>query len=336
MKKLKILLGNNTLSFLGGSETWTYTLARAFKNSGHYVDCFSPELGIISDELLKENILSFKELSPTEVKPFSFVLEEKSDFNYDIIIANHNHIVDYLRSLYPRTPIISTVHGIIHFFEDKKTWAPEHPATESGVNQFISVSEEIKEKLLAEYNIDSFIIRNFIDIERYSVKPINEKPKQILINTNYFGKDDAEIEIIRKVAKHYGAKLAALGVNFTPSFYTEKAIQDSDIVVGVGRSILEGMSMGRLAIVHGRWGSAGVINKDNVEEIRKFNFSGRNSGGNLLSAEQLIEQIDKYYTPEQFEWNRNYICENHNANFAADVFIRLARELTGEYNNKIQ
>ena len=35
MKKMKILLGNNTLSILGGSETATYTLAIQLKKMGH-------------------------------------------------------------------------------------------------------------------------------------------------------------------------------------------------------------------------------------------------------------------------------------------------------------
>jgi hypothetical protein len=56
MKPLKILLGNNTLSMLAGSETWVYTLAIQLKKMGHEVSCFAGELGIISEELEKQGI----------------------------------------------------------------------------------------------------------------------------------------------------------------------------------------------------------------------------------------------------------------------------------------
>jgi len=79
-KPLKILLANNTLSLLAGSEIWSYTLAIQLKKLGHKVQCFSPDLGIISEELDKENISSFNQISTSGVRPFSFVCETKRGF----------------------------------------------------------------------------------------------------------------------------------------------------------------------------------------------------------------------------------------------------------------
>ena len=331
MKPLKIILANNTLSLLAGSETWTYTLAVALKNLGHKVYAFSPKLGIISEELAKENILSFNQISTSGVRPFTFVLEENQDHDYDVIIANHNHIVEYLRKQFPKTPIISTIHGVIHFFEDQKTIAPEHPALESGVNQFVAVSEEVQQLLQEKYNIDSVVIRNFIDMARFKTKrKISKTPKQILINTNYQSNHDPEVEMIRTVAKHYGARLTAIGEGFSQTFDTLKAIEDADVVVGMGRSVLEGVAGGRLGIVHGRWGTGGIINEKNIDELRKFNFSGRNSDGKLMTAEELIAEIDANYNKETIEWGVNYMKRDHNALTSAEAFVRIARDLTGQ------
>ena len=330
---MKILLANITLSLLAGSETFIYTLAIQLKKLGHKVQCFSPSLGIISDELDKEGISSFNQISTSGVKPFSFVFKEEPYHNYDVIIANHNHIVRILREQFPKTPIISTIHGIIHFQQEdgKEVWAPEHPELESGVNQFISVSEEIKEKLQKDYNIDSIIIRNFIDTKRfYPKKKISKKPKQFLFNSNYHGAHDPEVEIIREVVKHYGAKLTAIGQNFTQTFDIIKAVQDSDIVIGMGRSVLEGVAAGRLGIVHGIWGTGGVIHEGNIDEIRKFNFSGRNNDEKYLTAEELIAEIDKFYNQKTIDWGVNYIRREHNAGAAAESFERIARDLLGQ------
>lgn len=336
MKPLKILLGNNTLALLAGSETWTYTLALQLKAMGHSVHCFSPELGIIAEKLMEKGVPCFNNLSTSGITPFTFVLEEKYDHDYDVIICNHNHIVEYLRSQYPKTPIISTIHGIIHFFEDGVTKAPEHPALEAGVNQFVAVSEEVQEKLKNDYGIDSIIIRQPLDIKKYSVlrAPSEEKPKQFLINTNYAGREDEEIVVIREVAKHFGAKLAAVGVNFTQQFDLTKAIEDSDVVFGMGRSLIEGVAAGRLGICHGRWGTGGVICESNIEEIRKQNFSGRNSNGVFATKEEMIEMIEKYYNPQTMEWAKNYMAKNHNIVLAAEEYVRIARELTGEAYSK--
>lgn len=331
MKKLNILLGNNTLSLLAGSETWTLTLARALKEIGHNVACFSPELGIIAEELEKDGIHCYKDLITTKIRPFSYVLEEAVDHNYDIIISNHNHIVDHLRGQYPKKPIISTIHGIIHKMDDGSL-APEHPALEAGVNQFVAVSEEVAAKLKAEHNIDATIIRNFFDISKYQLaRPISlPTPKQFFVNTNYNSSYDPEIEVIREVAKHYGAKLIAVGQNFTQALNLNRALEDSDIVFGMGRSVLEGVAAGRLGIVHGRWGTGGVVCEQNVDELRRFNFSGRNSKDRLMTSQQLISEIDRHYNQATIDWGKKYIAMNHNAMLAAEAYISIARELTGE------
>lgn len=332
-RKLNILLGNNTLAMLAGSESWTLTLALALKRLGHNVECFSPELGIIAEQLREAGIKCHDRIYNSGVRPFSFVLEEESRYEYDAIIANHNHIVAFLRERFPKTPIISTIHGIIHFMDDrgKQVMAPEHPALESGVQQFISVSEEVQDKLKEDYELDSLILRNFIDTKHFKPgKKFNKKPKQILFNSNYHSVGDPEVEIIREVAKHFKAKLVAVGQNFSTSDDPMNEMRASDIVIGMGRSVLEGLSAGKLGICFGRWGNAGVIHEGNIDEIRRFNFSGRSSGGTQMTAQELIAQINSTYSKKTLEWGRNYILREHNADRAAEFFVNMIKELKGE------
>lgn len=330
MKPLKILLGNNTLALLAGSETWSYTLAIQLKEMGHDVTCFAPELGIISERLLEAGIKSYNNLSVSGAKMFSYVLEEKVDHNYDVIIANHNNVVDYLRSQFPKTPIISTIHGIIHKGENGEIY-PEHPALNAGVNQFIAVSEEVQNMLQEEYSIDSVVIRNFFDLKKFKdLRAPATTPQQFLVNTNYMVKEDPAIAVLREVAKHYGARMSAIGMNFAQSENVAKVIEDADVVFGMGRSVLEGVAAGRLGIVHGRWGTGGVVCESMVPELRHFNFSGRNSNGVFATKEEFITLIDRYYNPSALEWGKNYIARDHNVVFAAEEYIRIARELTGQ------
>lgn len=327
MKPLKILLGNNTLSLLAGSETWTYTLALQLKKMGHNVACYSPDLGIIAEKLMEEGVPCYNNVAEESTRPFSYVLEERQDHNYDVIISNHNHIVEYLRSVFPKTPIISTIHGVIHFDTNGKK-APEHPALESGVNQFVAVSEEVRDKLKADYGIDAEIIRNAFDMNKYGMIESPEgKEMRFMINTNYNDSSDPEIMAVREAGKLMGAKVAAVGQNFSQSFDLTRAITDSTVIFGMGRSVLEGMAAGRLAIVHGRWGTGGPITPETVEELRKRNFSGR--GSELATPEEIVEMVKKHFNTETLEWSRKYILKDHNILKAAEEYVRIARELLG-------
>jgi len=334
MKPLKILLGNNTFAMLAGSETWMRTLALELKKQGHSVEGFSPELGIISQELQKNGVPCYNDISTSGIKPFSFILEESRNYDYDVIIASHWHIVKYLREQFPKTPIISVIHGVIHKTRDdagREIDAPEHPALDAQVNQFVAVSEEVREMLLKEYRIDAMLVRNFFDVKQFAAKrKIAAKPEQFLLNSNYIVPEDPEVNLMREVAKHYGARLAVVGQNFVPAADIMKAIEDSDVVIGMGRSVLEGVCAGRLGIVHGRWGYGGVIAEPNIENLRYFNFSGRNSGGHLPSAQDIIAEIDRFYNPQTIAWGQKYIREQHNAVFAAEVLIQTARALLEE------
>lgn len=339
---MKILLGNNTLSIYAGSETWTYTLAVALKRAGHDVSCFSPELGDIANDLKVEGIRCFSSIPVGEIRPFSIILDDSISQDYDFIIANHWHIVEYLRKCFPKTPIISTVHGVIHTMPDG-SHAPEHPSMNGGVNQFISVSEEVQEVLKAEYNIESLLIRNFIDTKKYKKTKVHKKPEQLFINSNYLLADSEEVNVIREVAKHYGARLAAAGIGFgNPSKDILKAVKDSDVVFGYGRSILEALACGKLAIVHGHRdtgtemnrGTGGVITEESVDELRSVNFSGRNAQGVVWDAEKFIKEIDTHYKKSTFEWGPDYVAKNHNAVFAAQQFVELGKSLLGQKSTR--
>src|SRR3990167_7050337 len=299
MKPLKILLGNQTYNLLAGSETWSKTLAYQLQKAGHSVEAFSPQLGIISNEMVKKGIKCLDRIFTSGIMPFSIVLEEKNAFDYDVIIANHTDIVYHLRSQFPSTPIISTIHGVLH---------------------------------CQDYDLESIIIRNFFDIDslqpKRNINPI--KPSTFLVNTNYSLSNDPDVEVIRKVSKHYGAKLVAIGQNFSLNPNVMQAIEEADIVVGMGRSVLEGVCAGRLGIVHGRWGTGGIICKESIVDIQKCNFSGRNSKGVFYTVEQMISEIDKHYNQNTIEWGVQYVKVNHNVVTAADMFVTIARELLGQ------
>ncbi len=69
-------------------------------------------------------------------------------------------------------------------------------------------------------------------------------------------------------------------------------LKHATIVLGVGRSAFEGMAYGKPTIVVGANGFAGVVCKENIEELSYYNFSGRNQKS-LLAPEVLVIEIKK-------------------------------------------
>lgn len=334
---MRILIANQTLSLLAGSETWTYTLAAELVRQGHKVTAFSTELGFIAAKLEELGVKCVKEVNSSSgaiIKPFSPILEESLDEKYDVIICNHYQITHYLHQQLPNVPIIATVHGILHG-DGNEIW-PEHPVTEFKVDQYISVSEEVQDKLKSSYGIDSIIIRNFFDLERYKKCDISpEKPNKFLVNTNYWGKENEENIIIKEVANHFGAQFMGVGANFAQTWETEEVIAAADVVWGMGRSVIEGACMGRMAIIHGRWGTGGVLTADNYDELKKTNFSGRKYGGeanSLATANELIIPIKFNYNQKNIDSVYEKIKENHDVKKAAKQFIDIALGLIADKN----
>jgi hypothetical protein len=332
---MKILMGNNTLELLAGSETWIYTLACAFKKLGHEVTAYSPQLGFIAMQLEKEGIKCVSGFSQKqEAHKFNPVLEEESDEDFDVIICNHYQITHDLHKRFPKVPIIATVHGILHADVSTGQIWPEHPVTEFKVDQYVAVSEEVQGLLKDVYGIESVVIRNFFDLEKFEWSPQTGlgKPNTFLINSNYLALNDPQVQVLKDVVKHYDAQFKAIGANFAGSWDLQEVIKGVDVVIGMGRSVLEGFVMGKIALVQGRWGTGGVLTPETYETIRQTNFSGRNSEGKYATKEEIISMIDGALNLEQFEWQQKIVEKEHSSIEAANSFLDIAERLCRENN----
>ena len=335
---MNILMGNNTLDILAGSETWIYTLAAEMVKQGHKVTAFSHSLGFIATKLESLGVKCISEINSSvggKIKPFSPFLEESSDEKYDVIICNHYAITRYMHDKLPNIPIIATVHGILHG-EGDQIW-PEHPVTEFKVDQYISVSEEVQDKLKSSYGIDSIIIRNFFDLERFKKEkkkiPEGKQPEKFLVNSNYWGKDDEINMVIKDTANFFNAQFMGIGVNFAQTWETEEVIGQVDVVWGMGRSVIEGACMGKLSVIHGRWGTGGVLTPESYEVMKKTNFSGRKYGGeanSLAASSDLVNDINAYFNSKNIDAVYKIIKENHDVKKAAAQFVEIANKLISE------
>lgn len=296
---MKVLVTNNTLRDLGGSETAAYALIDELnKRKDIQVFGFSPNIGYIGDLLKNKGIVISNNISIVD--------------KYDLILASHLSTIEYVRNLSGFK--IQTCHGVF--------MPIEQPAR--GMNKYVAISEEVMNHL-SSLGYDSTIIHNGVDCERFMPKnKINENVRTILS----LAQSDELNRIIKKVCDKMGIKLFTLNKFINPIFNVEDHINQSDLVISLGRGAFESMACGRNVIVLDKRPYVnrppigdGLITKDNIDNILKNNCSGRYS--NKIYTEVEIENEIKKYDYKLGDFCREYALENFNIVKQVDKYLSL-------------
>lgn len=114
-------------------------------------------------------------------------------------------------------------------------------------------------------------------------------------------------------------------VHETPEF-----LSWSDIVLGMGRSALEGMACGKPTLVVGENGLAGVVEPERVSELQYYNFAGRNLtrpvAPELLADEitRIMSDRERYDTLAAFA--RKHVLEHYDYQRGAERLEKFYEE----------
>lgn len=288
-ERLRILITNNHLFRVGGSETWTHTMAHVLAED-HDVEVFTLEPGEFAET-------------------FSVPVITEVTSEYDLALVNHNTCLEALAdSLMPK---ILTCHG---------TWPwQEQPAP--GADAYVAISEEVQAHL-GDLGYESVVVRNGIDCERFAPRtPARPELTRVLSVCQ----GEAARDAVRDACERRGIEFDYLHHDrMLPE--VEEYMDAADLVVGLGRSAYEGMAAGRAVLVYdSREYSAhatdGLVTSENVEELLRCNLSGRAS-----AAEMTPELMDAYfdaYDAAMGAFNRAFALEHLNARLQAERYLAL-------------
>ncbi|MGX1023509.1 UDP-glycosyltransferase [Psychroflexus sp. MBR-150] len=213
---MNILVTNNQLDTIGGSETFIFTLTDELVRLGHKVDYFTFKKGYVSNKM--ENMLGV-----------SFMNKNK----YDIIFSNHNTTVE---KIYKKGFTIQTCHGIFPRLEQPNPKA----------NAYVSISQEVQDHL-AMLGYPSVLIHNSINLKRFNIKSnINKELKSVL---SLCHSDEAN-SFVESACKEMNIKFNQAYKYKDPIWDIEKEINKVDLVVGLGRSAYEAMACGRPVVIY--------------------------------------------------------------------------------------
>jgi hypothetical protein len=263
---MKILICNRHLKGVGGSETYTYALAKELLRQGHQVEYFTLFKGITSAKIEKLGV------------------QYASRANYDLILAGQIDTITEIKRLNFTGPIVQICHGSITTGEQ-----PHQDA-----DGYIAISEEVQ-KHLSRKGISAPVILNDIDCNRYF--PKNELHDQLQVIVSMAQTNEAH-EMIEAAAERIGARVIRLNKYKDKKWDVENEINKGDLVVSLGRGCYEAMACGRPVVIFDKRKyqpqlADGYLTEENFSKFIEKNCSGRWS--NLtMSVDDLVNEFRKY------------------------------------------
>ncbi len=295
---MKILVTNHWLKKLGGSETFTYTLVAELKKRGYEIDVLTFQQGIVSERIRKD---------------FGIKILSTAKSSYDLILANHNTCV---KEACGNGPIIQTCHGTTPKLEQPSFFS----------DQYVAISEEVQSHIFkAIPNTCVTVIRNGIDCNRFTPKQkLSKKVKRVLSLAH---DDNFNIELNYHFRKR-GIELFYLNKYNNPIWNVESAINESDLVISLGRGAYEAMACGRPVLVMDKRPyqdalSDGLVNSLNIDELIKTNLSGR--ALRITNIELAIELALANYNQSLGDWCRSYALDNLNIQIQLEKYFDLCK-----------
>jgi hypothetical protein len=144
------------------------------------------------------------------------------------------------------------------------------------------------------------------------------------VTSNYL--DGPRADLIEGACRAAGLEVTWIGNQLRPTARPEFEIARADIVIGLGRSVLEGMAAGRAAYVFGVIGGDGWVTPATYEAMEADGFAGSADRGLVLEAGD-IERTLREWRAEMGEANRDLASAHHSAREHALELIEVASAL---------
>ncbi len=287
---------------LGGSETYAVTVAERLERLGHPTFFFAGEASAEGRELLASRGLRFATGEPA-------ALADRDDF--DVVLAQ-DAAGAYTAAARRRVPVVFVIHGLAFF---------EHPPRAASSSPPVVVMNDLVGRHAAALASKPEVVRlrQPIDIQRFRPRPARAKARRVLVFSNYLEAD--RMAMLQRACDDLGLELATMGISGKTSLAPQERIAAADIVVGYGRSVLEGMAMGRAAYVWDRAGGDGWVTPESYPELEADGFSGGATKA-VLDVDRLREDLAAY-RPELGPLGADLVRIHHSAQVHAEALVGL-------------
>jgi hypothetical protein len=232
----------------------------------------------------------------------------------DAIVARDAVAAGVLAQRSPRAPLVFVAASEIFDFQQP----PQLPGMVSAV---VALEDGVAERMRALAVEQEVVrLRHPVDIDRFRPRaPLHDRPARVLLLSNYLRGDRREL--FERACSELGAEVELGGLDEATTMDPASAINRADVVVGKGRSILEGMACGRAAYVYDIAGSDGWVTPESYPALEADGFGGR-TGRASADAAAIRGDLSRY-TPELGQAARDLVLANHMASRHAQELLAL-------------
>lgn len=295
-----ICVANGTYKFIGGTDTFNWAMSKAFIDLGYTVYYYAPDMD--------GNGVTEKYLKEIGAQPYKWGTPLAACF------ANQQSGKEFIG----KCPVVQTCHS--------KWTTLEFPI--KGAKAYVSISEEIQDFLKAR-GYETILMRNGEDLERYSPKsPLREPAQPAALCPRVLSICQGDDSMLKAACKELGWAFKSVPKEVGQRvWHVEDLINDADIVVGIGRSLYDGMACGRACISWDNrklnpYTGCGYITEENWFTCARSNFTGRGLPP-INTVQGLVAELLKY-KPEDGATMRRIAEQELNARTNAKRYLALA------------
>ncbi len=300
-----MLLGYESFVSFAGTETYTLTVALELIQLGHEVTIYSPQHGAMAEYAATQGVpvVSRGQLPPA----------------CELVICSDTATCHELAAQYPSAVRLFVAHSA-----EISLQAPSRLRDEC---QAVVVLNDRVRRSVEARGLHGQVVRLTQPIDMLRFRDLylrHERAHTAMVLSNYLSGPRAEL--MERACRDAGLRLEWVGSPSRPTPTPELFIAAADLVIGLGRSVLEGMASGRPAYVYGVVGGDGWVTPERYAAMEANGFAGTAFPDQIIDAEALTRDLDDWRA-SMGEVGRDLVSAHHDAREHAIALVELAHEL---------
>lgn len=304
---MKIVVSFHQMIAFGGTETYVLTVAGALERLGHDVLIHTREAGPCAEFARLHGVRVIEE-------------EPALPANCDAVFAQDAITAYTMARRYPQAARIFVAHSTSYPLQNP-------PQVEDGCDAIVVLNDRLQRRMeQLAWHPHVIRLRQPIDLQRFCFRALNlehRQPPRVLWLNNYGA--HTRRHILERACRKVGFELKFVGEMATPTATPEHQIAGAEVVMSLGRGVLEAMALGRAAYVFGVAGVDGWVTADSYPVLESDGFSGR-AFGNPIDFDALVDDLSGW-SAEMGEVGRDLACRNHDADEHAVELTQLLEQL---------
>ncbi len=303
---MRVVFSHENFDGFGGTETYVLTVAQEFQRLGHEVAIFSPNRGAMAEHAraIGTPVLAASDL-PAEC---------------ELIVASDAATASDMALVYPSAARVFVVHSTDFAFQ-----AP--PQLDGIADAVVVLNDRVGRMVKARaWHAPLHRLRQPITLSRFrDLGPPRAVARVALISSNYVA--GIRAEMIAGACRGAGLEVRWLGTT-NPSPFPEAAIADADLVIGLGRSVLEGLAAGRAGFVYGTLGADGWVTPERYAAMEADGFAGMSRPEVIFDQDALTAELSAWRS-DLGEVGRDLTSVHHSGREHAAAILSLADQYAG-------